>query len=145
MKNKIKFNYTNNMRIKLAKAFIIILGITLSTSIAMPSLYAYANSVDKLTYGYTKIYTGNHDSQQPVRRTRGNCTDVYSKTWCNAHGYGNNRPVGARVTLTQREKDCLFRYYIVAGNIVIAGVTKSASGIWTATANAAYTLWVCSR
>lgn len=42
-----------------------------------------------------------------VPRTRGNCTDVYSKQWCDTHGYENNRPVGSSVKLTQQELSCL--------------------------------------
>lgn len=42
-----------------------------------------------------------------VPRIRGNCTDVYSKQWCDTHGYENNRPVGSSVKLTQKELSCL--------------------------------------
>lgn len=37
---------------------------------------------------------------------RGQCTDVYSKAWCDSHGYKNNRPVPKAVPLNAKEREC---------------------------------------
>lgn len=83
---------------------------------------------------------------RPTIMERGRCTDVYPKDWCNAHGYKNNRPVGASVTLNSREKKCLEDFYLdSARNILISGVTMNPAGIYIGTPYAAIKLWRCLR
>ncbi len=122
-----------------------VIAASLSIAMFLPVTQVYARSNDES--GDQLLYIDDRYSEdiQPSRRTRGNCTDLYSKAWCDAHGFKNNRPVPGSVRLNNREKKCLFNCYVTMGKIVLAGVTKSPTGIYSATASAAYTLWVCSK
>lgn len=87
------------------------------------------------------------DSAGP-RRERGTCSQVYSRAWCNAHGYANNRPVGASVItqLNQREKNCLLAWYGSEAAAVASGFASvNGAGALVGTVAAAYQLWVCLR
>lgn len=77
---------------------------------------------------------------------RGQCTDVYSKAWCDAHGYKNNRPVGKMVKLTKKERDC---YYGALADGVWTGltgaVTASVAGVLMAPPAVAFSFFNCMR
>lgn len=75
---------------------------------------------------------------------RGQCTDVYSKAWCDSHGYKNNRPVGKSVTLNAKEKACYYKA-LAAGvwQAAVAAVTVSPTGALLAPPAVAYTLFTC--
>lgn len=91
------------------------------------------------------IYVNDDIASAPVlRRTRGNCTDVYSAAWCNAHGYGNNRPVPARVKLNAREKSCVIKVYGSLAAAVAKGVVQGAASGYYAAARAVYNFWRCA-
>lgn len=95
--------------------------------------------------GYTVEEEG--ESSGP-RRERGTCSQVYSRAWCNAHGYANNRPVGASVItqLNQKEKNCLLSWYGSEAAAIASGfVSLNGMGALVGTAAASYQLWVCLR
>ncbi len=86
------------------------------------------------------------ESSSVLRRERGTCSQVYSRAWCNAHGYANNRPVGASVItqLNQREKNCLLKWYgSEAAAIAVNAATLNAAGLLASTAQNAFNLWLC--
>ena len=75
-------------------------------------------------------------------RERGRCTDSYSKEWCNAHGFTNNRPVPHVVKLTPKEQKCYNELLI--SSIGIAGsVWTGPGGTLIATATTAFRLFNC--
>lgn len=55
-------------------------------------------------------------------RERGKCTDTHSKDWCKAHGYGNNRPVGASLPLTPQQQRCVIKHYGSAAKALATGL-----------------------
>lgn len=78
----------------------------------LPILAKSLNSDSTNYENETQIYVDeNYDTQANrniTPRNRGNCTDVYSRDWCNSHGYQNNRPVPGKVLLNDRERRCYF-------------------------------------
>lgn len=93
------------------KFLMIIVSSLLSLSLSGLPVYANTPDNDKAS-STTEIYVdenyGNQTSESITPRNRGNCTDVYSRAWCNAHGYQNNRPVGGTVILNKDERRCYF-------------------------------------
>lgn len=75
---------------------------------------------------------------------RGQCTDVYSRAWCNAHGYRNNRPVGKMVKLNAKEKACYYKFLGKAVAKTITGaITKGPAGALMGPPSAAFSLFKC--
>ena len=93
----------------LISLIILIISLSIAISpISMSSAFATTDTIADIN----KIYVGKHDSSsQVMRRELGTCSQVYSKGWCNSHGFKNNRPVPGRVTLTEKEKKCLYELY----------------------------------
>ena len=92
-------------------------------SLSLSGLPVYANTTDNEKNGdVPEIYVdenyGNQTSESITPRNRGNCTDVYTREWCNAHGYQNNRPVGGTVALNSKEIKCFIK--AVAAGIDVA-------------------------
>lgn len=129
------------------KILIVIVGMLLS--ISMSSMPVLANTENDDNDGYTtEIYVdenyGNQTNEGIQPRTRGNCTDVYSRAWCNAHGYQNNRPVPGSVKLIQSEINCYLKWSAIG---VAKGVTSLVtgnvvSGLWS-TASTVFKLFNC--
>lgn len=72
-------------------------------------------------------------------RTRGNCTDIYTKAWCDSHGYANNRPVSGSVTLTNKESDGYWKWVAnMLRNEVVSLITVNI-------AEASFELCLCLR
>ncbi|MBP3893945.1 MAG: hypothetical protein J6D34_07900 [Atopobiaceae bacterium] len=76
-------------------------------------------------------------------KTKGNCTDLYPREWCNAHGYGNNRPVGARVNLNSKEKSCLIKWYGGIAKAISLGIVQNYGGAVVGAASTCVKLWYC--
>lgn len=55
---------------------------------------------------------------------RGQCTDRFSKAWCDAHGFKNNRPVPGTVKLNAKERKCY-------NELLITNAGLAASMVWT--------------
>lgn len=119
----------------------LVFGLIISLVAPAPNALAQSqasNSVDIV--GFDKRFLNN-----VPRRERGRCTDVYSKAWCDAHGYKNNRPVG-KVALNKKELDCLVTFYGSIGFALAKGiVSKTPTGAIVASASAAYSLWKCLK
>lgn len=78
-------------------------------------------------------------------RERGRCTDVYSKSWCNAHGYKNNRPVG-KVTMSAKERECAYRILALFGKGACVGLgfmTVNGKMLVKISADVSYMLYTC--
>lgn len=117
------------------------LAILLTPTVALAAQDA---STGKLPQIYTSSSYTETDDDYTGFRTRGFCTDAYSKEWCDAHGFSDNRPVPHKVKLTPKEERCLQDFY-VHGAIGALGslVTGSAPGALFATASVAYDLFRC--
>lgn len=79
-------------------------------------------------------------------RTRGNCTDVYSKAWCDSHGYENNRPVpGTAVTIMIPDEVKCYLSALASGTAVLltGKVTKNKEGMYVAIANVVFQFFIC--
>lgn len=94
--------------------------------------------------GTDAVYVGDSYDSGIAPRTRGNCTDSYSRAWCNSHGYANNRPVGHTVVLNAQEQRC-YNALIASGlqASVTSLVTLNASGLLIAAPFIAYNLYNC--
>lgn len=95
-----------------------------------------------------EVYYEQNATEYMLMRERGRCTDVYSRGWCNAHGYKNNRPVGATVRLNAKEEKCVKQLYGSLAAALAQGVISVVTGSggvtgYVAAASAAYSFWVC--
>ena len=116
---------------------------TLSTSslLAAPTL-ALASELPKQD---VEVYMLEEESTPTatVLRERGRCTDSYSKEWCDAHGFQNNRPVPHKVKLTKKEADCYWSLVQAGVGGAIGTVTQGPGGALQAAAAVAWALWNC--
>lgn len=120
------------------------LSIALATLLVICSIPSAAYALEPIAGTNNEVYY--EQNAEPARmRTRGTCSEVYSRAWCNAHGYGNNRPVPARVNLTSREKRCIISIYGSLTKALIAGIVSGGSGsVYTAAADFAFVMWMCA-
>lgn len=89
------------------------------------------------------VYVGDSYDSGIAPRTRGNCTDSYTRAWCNSHGFANNRPVPHAVHLNARERRC-YNQMLISSAAAVAGLAWSGpGGALIATASGAFTLWNC--
>lgn len=122
--------------------------VALCFALAMsPGTFAYAavGGEDADAEGTPEIYVpDNYQDPGIMPLERGQCTDVYSKAWCNSHGYRNNRPVGKMVKLTKKERDCYYKFLGKAVAKTITGaITKGPAGALMGPPKAAYALFKC--
>lgn len=107
---------------------------------------AFATSAEMVPGNNDEVYVSDTYSED-IRietRERGRCTDSYSKAWCDAHGFTNNRPVPGSVKLNAKERACYSKLVIngtfdVIRNFVVAGP----GGALYASADATYKLFAC--
>lgn len=121
--------------------------LALCLSLVLPTgAVAFADTGDQAASGGTDaVYVSDTYDNGIAPRTRGNCTDSYSRGWCNSHGYANNRPVPGRVILNSQELNCYFK--AVAQGVaetVFWGVVKQPNGVYMAISSTAWRLWNCN-
>lgn len=75
--------------------------------------------------------------------TRGQCTDVYPKAWCDSHGYANNRPVGGQVKLTHKEEKCYLDLLAQGSEMAIMSLVTGSTGAFYAAPWVAFQFWNC--
>ncbi|MEG0093347.1 MAG: hypothetical protein RR945_00005 [Erysipelotrichaceae bacterium] len=85
-----------------------------------------------------------YSSGEVQPRNRGNCTDVYTREWCNAHGFENNRPVPGSVQLNAKEKRCYFEMLgNAAWNVLTSSITMNAAKLYYGTASVVFKFYKC--
>ena len=76
---------------------------------------------------------------------RGQCTDVYSKAWCDSHGYKNNRPVPKAVPLNAKERECYWGLMRSGSKAALCAMVGNVGGVLTAAPGVAFTLYKCFK
>ena len=120
-----------------------VIGALVASSLTAAPTLAIASEA---TSQEAEVYTLENEKEtgETILRERGRCTDSYSKEWCDAHGFQNNRPVPHAVPLNSKERKCLTDFYLsVTGDILLAGVTLNPAGIYIGTPIAAFQLFNC--
>lgn len=85
----------------------------------------------------------NQSNGNAAPRTRGTCTEVYSKAWCDSHGYQNNRPVGGKVLLNDRERRCYLGFLASGTHASITMLVTGPAGALVAAPLIAFNLFNC--
>lgn len=121
----------------------LVLAGTLSTSclLAAPTLALASEPPQQDAEVYMLEEDGTPNAT--VLRERGRCTDSYSKEWCDAHGFQNNRPVPHKVKLTKKEADCYWSLVQAGVEGAIGAVTRGPGGALHAATAVAWALWNC--
>ncbi|MEF9920770.1 hypothetical protein [Anaerorhabdus sp.] len=108
----------------------------------------FAETEQEKGYEPTLYVSENYDVEsdsivQP--RTRGNCTDVYSKEWCDSHGYENNRPVPgtALIPLISDELKCYLSAISSGAAIFLTSKVSIKEGVYVAVADVLFQLYIC--
>lgn len=118
------------------------LSIALATLLVICSIPSAAYALEPIAGTNNEVYY--EQNAEPARmRTRGTCSEVYSRAWCNAHGYGNNRPVPGRVRLNAKEQRCVKQLYGSLAAAVASGIISGGSGWYVGAASAVYGFWLC--
>lgn len=118
--------------------------ILLPSLVLMFSLNVSAFALEENGQQNGKIYIpATIENQSVIKRTKGTCTDRYSREWCNAHGFSNNRPVPEKVGLNEKELRC-YVSLLASGSIAATEViTLDPKGIIEASVAFAVCLWGC--
>lgn len=119
-----------------------VIGALVASSLTAAPTLAIASEA---TSQEAEVYTLENEKEtgETILRERGRCTDSYSKEWCDAHGFQNNRPVPHKVQLTEKEAECYWGLIRNGAEWVVTAVTKDGRGFLFATADAASTLFKC--
>ena len=117
-------------------------------SISVSSVSVLANTENNSGGDFPEIYVdedyGNQTNEGIQPRNRGNCTDFYTREWCNAHGYQNNRPVGGTVALNAKEKKCYLNVlHDVAWYSYTVTVKIGPAGLYVGPAAAVFKFFYC--
>lgn len=87
----------------------------------------------------------NYQDPGTMPLERGQCTDVYSKAWCDSHGYKNNRPVPKAVPLNAKERECYWGLMRSGSKAALCAMVGNVGGVLTAAPGVAFTLYKCFK
>lgn len=121
--------------------------LALCLSLMVPAgAVAFADTAENqaTSSGANAVYVSDSYDGGISPRERGQCTDSYSRAWCNSHGFANNRPVPHAVTLNAQERRC-YNSLIAAGlqTAITALVTPGAAGALIAAPGIAFSFFNC--
>lgn len=100
------------------------------------------------SYEPTLYISDDYDTESKSNiesRTRGNCTDVYSKAWCDSHGYENNRPVAgtALIPMIPDEVKCYLSSLSSSTAIILTAKVTQKNGVYYALADVVFQFFLC--
>ncbi len=135
---------------KVKKAGATLTSLALCAALALtPGTMAFADiggEADNSSDAGGEVYLpDNYQEPGIMPLERGQCTDVYSRAWCNAHGYRNNRPVGKMVKLNAKEKACYYGLLAKGTKAALCAAVGNYGGVLKAAPGIAYTLYKCFK